>query len=184
MTGKPASLRGAVVLAGLLLLFFLHTPVLAQDAEPEAPEHATDDVIDPSEALLDDVRGVNDENLWDGGSYQRYFETQKSILGSRRVASEALDRVGLAQDETFLDVDHIESAEKRAEAAAAVDPIERLRATMTEQGFADDEALKEVDREIKNIVSDAAEFAQNSPEPDPSELYTDVLVEALSLIHI
>ncbi|MEC8138290.1 MAG: pyruvate dehydrogenase (acetyl-transferring) E1 component subunit alpha, partial [Pseudomonadota bacterium] len=31
---------------------------------------------------------------------------------------------------------------------------------------------------IKDIVSDAAEFAQNSPEPDPSELYTDVLVEA------
>ena len=27
-------------------------------------------------------------------------------------------------------------------------------------------------------LSDAAEFAQNSPEPDPSELYTDVLVEA------
>ena len=39
-------------------------------------------------------------------------------------------------------------------------------------------ALKEIDREIKAIVSDAAEFAQTSPEPDPAELYTDILLEA------
>ena len=35
-----------------------------------------------------------------------------------------------------------------------------------------------MDREVRAIVSEAAEFAQASPEPDPSELYTDVLVEA------
>ena len=34
--------------------------------------------------------------------------------------------------------------------------------------------LKAIDREIKDEVSEAAEFAQNSPEPDPAELYTDV----------
>jgi pyruvate dehydrogenase E1 component alpha subunit len=58
------------------------------------------------------------------------------------------------------------------------DPIERLRAVMIEDGVADDEALKKVDKEVKEIVSDAAEFAQDSPEPDPSALYTDVLKEA------
>jgi pyruvate dehydrogenase E1 component alpha subunit len=58
------------------------------------------------------------------------------------------------------------------------DPIERLRALMLEEGIADDEALKKVDKDVKDIVSDAAEFAQDSPEPDPSELYTDVLKEA------
>ena len=58
------------------------------------------------------------------------------------------------------------------------DPIERLRVLMIEEGVADDAALKEIDKEIKDIVSDAAEFAQDSPEPDPSELYTDVLVDA------
>ena len=41
-----------------------------------------------------------------------------------------------------------------------------------------EDELKEIDRKIKDIVSDAAEFAQNSPEPDPSELYTDVLIAA------
>jgi pyruvate dehydrogenase E1 component alpha subunit len=58
------------------------------------------------------------------------------------------------------------------------DPIERLRVKMLEEKVADDDALKQVDREIKDIISDAAEFAQNSPEPDPSELYTDILVDA------
>jgi pyruvate dehydrogenase E1 component alpha subunit len=31
---------------------------------------------------------------------------------------------------------------------------------------------------VKDVVSDAAEFAQNSPEPDLSELWTDILVDA------
>jgi pyruvate dehydrogenase E1 component alpha subunit len=39
-------------------------------------------------------------------------------------------------------------------------------------------ALKAIDAEIRKIVNDAAEFAQHSPEPDPSELWTDVLVGA------
>ena len=39
-------------------------------------------------------------------------------------------------------------------------------------------ALKAVDAEIRKIVNDSAEFAQQSPEPDPSELWTDVLVGA------
>ena len=34
--------------------------------------------------------------------------------------------------------------------------------------------LQAIDRAVKDVVSEAAEFAQNSPEPDPAELYTDV----------
>ena len=37
--------------------------------------------------------------------------------------------------------------------------------------------LKNIDREVKDMVAEAADFAQTSPEPDPSELWTDVLVE-------
>ena len=58
------------------------------------------------------------------------------------------------------------------------DPIEGLKARLLESGVVDADQLKEIDREVKAIVSDAAEFAQNSPEPDPSELYTDVYIEA------
>lgn len=58
------------------------------------------------------------------------------------------------------------------------DPLLRLREVMeTHAGVKEDE-LKALDREIKDIVSDAAEFAQNSPEPDPDELYTDVTIAA------
>ena len=58
------------------------------------------------------------------------------------------------------------------------DPIERLRASILETGVMDEAGLKEMDREVKAIVSEAAEFAQNSPEPDPTELTTDVYAEA------
>ena len=37
-------------------------------------------------------------------------------------------------------------------------------------------ALKDIDRDVKEVVSAAADFAQESPEPDPSELFTDLLV--------
>ena len=56
------------------------------------------------------------------------------------------------------------------------DPIDQLKRLLLEQELASEEELKAIDREIRNIVNDAARFAQDSPEPDPSELYTDVLV--------
>jgi len=45
-------------------------------------------------------------------------------------------------------------------------------------GWADDATLKAIDAEVKAIVADAAEFARTAPEPDPSELYTDVYTES------
>jgi pyruvate dehydrogenase E1 component alpha subunit len=58
------------------------------------------------------------------------------------------------------------------------DPIELCRRHILEAGLADDAALKVIDKEIRERVAEAAEFAQAHPEPDPSELYTDVLAEA------
>ncbi len=57
------------------------------------------------------------------------------------------------------------------------DPIDMVKARLLKEQWADDAALKVIDKEIKAIVADAADFAQTSPEPDPSELYTDVLLE-------
>ncbi|MDP6876001.1 MAG: pyruvate dehydrogenase (acetyl-transferring) E1 component subunit alpha [Alphaproteobacteria bacterium] len=57
------------------------------------------------------------------------------------------------------------------------DPIDHLREMILASGVAGEADLKALDREVKDIVTEAAEFAQNSPEPDPSELYTDILVE-------
>jgi pyruvate dehydrogenase E1 component alpha subunit len=58
------------------------------------------------------------------------------------------------------------------------DPIDNLAKVILEGKHADEAKLKEIDREVKEISSKAAEFAQNSPEPPVEELWTDVLVEA------
>ena len=55
------------------------------------------------------------------------------------------------------------------------DPIENVREQMIAAGFADDDALKEVDRDVKAKINDAAEFAQDNPQPDSTELHTDIL---------
>jgi pyruvate dehydrogenase E1 component alpha subunit len=56
------------------------------------------------------------------------------------------------------------------------DPIENARHRLEALGVVEGE-FKAIDDEVKGIVQDAADFAQASPEPDPSELWTDVLVE-------
>ncbi|MGB0682845.1 MAG: pyruvate dehydrogenase (acetyl-transferring) E1 component subunit alpha [Magnetovibrionaceae bacterium] len=58
------------------------------------------------------------------------------------------------------------------------DPIDTLKDKILEAGIADEAALKEIDKKVKAVMSEAAEFAQQSPEPDVSELYTDILIEA------
>ena len=57
------------------------------------------------------------------------------------------------------------------------DPIDLIKKRLVEGGHATEDELKELDKAVKKIVNDAAQFAKDSPEPDPSELYTDVLVE-------
>jgi pyruvate dehydrogenase E1 component subunit alpha len=57
------------------------------------------------------------------------------------------------------------------------DPIEHVKRELEAAGASEDE-LKAVDKEIKAIVAEAADFAEQAPEPDVSELFTDVLVEA------
>ncbi len=56
------------------------------------------------------------------------------------------------------------------------DPIEHIRKAILGSGKMTEEAFKPIDKEIKEIVNAAADFAQASPEPDPSELWTDVLL--------
>ena len=57
------------------------------------------------------------------------------------------------------------------------DPIEHVEDLLEKAGWADEAVLKAIDAEVKRIVADAAEFARTSPEPDPSELYTNVYTE-------
>ena len=54
------------------------------------------------------------------------------------------------------------------------DAIEHVRELLLQGGHASDDDLKTIDKDIKAVVNDAAEFAKNSPEPDLSELWTDI----------
>ncbi len=58
------------------------------------------------------------------------------------------------------------------------DPIDRLRKRLIADGLGDEASFKAIDREVRAVVAEAAEFAQNSPEPDPAELCTDVYADA------
>jgi len=56
------------------------------------------------------------------------------------------------------------------------DPIEHLKRLLGEQGVGEDE-LKGVEQVIRRAVNESADFAEQTPEPEAGELYTDVLVE-------
>ncbi|MGQ3671689.1 pyruvate dehydrogenase (acetyl-transferring) E1 component subunit alpha [Xanthobacter sp. TB0136] len=55
------------------------------------------------------------------------------------------------------------------------DPIEQVRVRLLEEHNVAEEELKKIDAEVREIVAASAEFATNDPEPDVSELYTDIL---------
>jgi len=67
------------------------------------------------------------------------------------------------------------SKEEVAKVRTEHDPIEQVRARLIERKWATEEQLKKTDQEVRLIVNEAAEFATHDTEPDPSELYTDVL---------
>ena len=55
------------------------------------------------------------------------------------------------------------------------DPIEQVRSRILKANMASEDDLKKIDASVRAVVAEAAEFATNDPEPDPSELWTDVL---------
>jgi pyruvate dehydrogenase E1 component alpha subunit len=57
------------------------------------------------------------------------------------------------------------------------DPIESARRRLLEEWKVPENDLKTIDAKVREIVNEAAEFATHDPEPDPSELWTDILLE-------
>ncbi|AEO48399.1 pyruvate dehydrogenase (lipoamide) [Rhodospirillum rubrum F11] len=113
------------------------------------------------------------------------------VLAVKAESEEAVDRVRAGEGPLILEMKtyryrghsmsdpaKYRTKEEVSKMRAESDPIDHLRQTIVSDAILDEEALKEIDKEIKSVVSQAAEFAQNSPEPDAAELYTDVLVEA------
>jgi pyruvate dehydrogenase E1 component alpha subunit len=55
------------------------------------------------------------------------------------------------------------------------DPIEQSRQRILQMKWASEDQLKKIDTQVRNIINEGAEFATHDPEPDPSELYADVV---------
>ncbi len=57
------------------------------------------------------------------------------------------------------------------------DPIDHLREAIIAKGWLDEDGFKQLDKDVRAVVAEAADFAQESPEPPVEELYTDILIE-------
>ena len=111
------------------------------------------------------------------------------VLAVRAAGLEAVERARKGDGPTILDVQtyryrgHAMSdpAEYRTKEEVAKmreqhDPIDQLRKILIDKKYATEDDLKAEDAKVKEVVVAAADFAQTSPEPDASELYTDVLI--------
>ena len=55
------------------------------------------------------------------------------------------------------------------------DPIENIKSLLNKMGV-EDKTLKDIDKDIKSVIAEAAKFAQDSPEPSEDELFTDITI--------
>ncbi len=58
------------------------------------------------------------------------------------------------------------------------DPIEQVKSRLLESGAASEDWFKEIEARVRAVVNEAADFATNDPEPDPSELWSDITIPA------
>lgn len=66
---------------------------------------------------------------------------------------------------------------EEVESYKAQDPVEHVLKTITEKKLATEEEITSINNKIQAIVEDSVKFAEESPYPDPSELYKDVYVQ-------
>ncbi|MFE1747104.1 pyruvate dehydrogenase (acetyl-transferring) E1 component subunit alpha [Coleofasciculus sp. H7-2] len=111
------------------------------------------------------------------------------VLAVRAVAQEAIARARAGEGPTLIealtyrfrghslaDPDELRSKNEK-EYWFARDPIKKLAAHLLEHNLATQEELKEIDRKIQSVIDDAVKFAEESPEPDPNELYRYIFAE-------
>jgi pyruvate dehydrogenase E1 component alpha subunit len=111
------------------------------------------------------------------------------VLAVRKVAQEAVARARAGEGPTLIealtyrfrghslaDPDELRSPDEK-QFWGGRDPIEKLGAYLVEHNLANQEELKAIKVKIQGVVDDAVKFAEDSPEPDASELYRYVFAE-------
>ena len=66
---------------------------------------------------------------------------------------------------------------EEVEAYKAKDPVEMVLKTILEKKYATDQELEVIQNRVKEIVEDSVKFSEESPYPDPGELFQDVYVQ-------
>ena len=67
------------------------------------------------------------------------------------------------------------SKEEVRQIQAEKDPIDRVKYMLIENNLATEDDLKNIEKEVRNEVDEAVQFAKDSPFPEAHDLYTDVL---------
>jgi pyruvate dehydrogenase E1 component alpha subunit len=104
--------------------------------------------------------------------------------------SEAVERARKGEGPTFLEIrtyryrGHSMSdpakyrTKEEVEEYKQRDPLERVKATILKNKYADEAWFDEMEKKIEDIVNDAVEFSENSPFPEPEALYEDIYVQS------
>ena len=111
------------------------------------------------------------------------------VLAVRAAAQEAVARARAGEGPTLIealtyrfrghslaDPDELRSREEK-DFWFTRDPIKKLAAYLTEQNLADQEELTAIDRKVQDLINEAVQLAESSPEPAPSELYRYIFAE-------
>jgi pyruvate dehydrogenase E1 component alpha subunit len=111
------------------------------------------------------------------------------VLAVRQVAQEAVARARAGEGPTLIealtyrfrghslaDPDELRSKEEK-EFWFSRDPIKKLGAYLVEHNLVIESDLKQIEKKIQSLIEDAVSFAQESPEPDSSELYRFIFAE-------
>lgn len=140
-----------------------------------AHERATSDPEIYKKASVFDMVGVEVDGM--------------DVLAVRAVAQEAVARARAGEGPTLIealtyrfrghslaDPDELRSKEEK-EFWFPRDPIKKMAAYLIERNLASEEELKEIDKKVQAEIDDAVRFAEQSPEPDASELYRFIFAE-------
>ncbi|MDJ0659852.1 MAG: pyruvate dehydrogenase (acetyl-transferring) E1 component subunit alpha [Crocosphaera sp.] len=111
------------------------------------------------------------------------------VLAVRKVAQEAIARARAGEGPTLIealtyrfrghslaDPDELRSPDEK-EFWGGKDPIQRLEAYLIEHNLVNQSELDEIKQKVQASVDDAVKFAEESPEPDPKDLYRYIFAE-------
>ncbi|ACK68083.1 pyruvate dehydrogenase (acetyl-transferring) E1 component, alpha subunit [Rippkaea orientalis PCC 8801] len=111
------------------------------------------------------------------------------VLAVRSVAQEAIARARAGEGPTLIealtyrfrghslaDPDELRAPDEK-QFWGARDPITKLATYLVEHNLANSQELKDIEKRVQETINEAVQFAENSPEPDPSELYRYIFAE-------